>query len=155
MTHRIQKAVVLGAGTMGARIAAHFANAGLPCLLLDIVPKDAAPADRNKIVSPDSTPPKKPSPPLFSRQLSLPKFPSAILKTISRASPTPTGSSKSSPKISKSSAASSPESRNSASLGPLSPPTPLGSPFTSLPKVCRKNSSSTGQAPTFSIRRAT
>ncbi|HET7105302.1 MAG TPA: 3-hydroxyacyl-CoA dehydrogenase NAD-binding domain-containing protein [Candidatus Acidoferrum sp.] len=50
MTHRIQKAVVLGAGTMGARIAAHFANAGLPCLLLDIVPRDAAPADRNKIV---------------------------------------------------------------------------------------------------------
>jgi 3-hydroxyacyl-CoA dehydrogenase len=50
MTHRIQKTVVLGAGTMGARIAAHFANAGLPCLLLDIVPKDAAPADRNKIV---------------------------------------------------------------------------------------------------------
>src|SRR6267378_1658497 len=41
MTHRIQKAVVLGAGTMGARIAAHFANAGFPCLLLDIVPKDA------------------------------------------------------------------------------------------------------------------
>jgi len=50
MNPRIQKAVVLGAGTMGARIAAHFANAGLPCLLLDIVPKDAAPADRNKIV---------------------------------------------------------------------------------------------------------
>ena len=50
MTRHIQKAVVLGAGTMGARIAAHFANAGLPCLLLDIVPKDAAPADRNKIV---------------------------------------------------------------------------------------------------------
>ena len=50
MTLRIQKTVVLGAGTMGARIAAHFANAGLPCLLLDIVPKDAAPADRNKIV---------------------------------------------------------------------------------------------------------
>ncbi len=36
----IQKAVVLGAGTMGARIAAHFANAGLPCVLLDIVPPD-------------------------------------------------------------------------------------------------------------------
>jgi 3-hydroxyacyl-CoA dehydrogenase len=50
MTHRIQKAAVLGAGTMGARIAAHFANAGVSCLLLDIVPKDAAPADRNKIV---------------------------------------------------------------------------------------------------------
>src|ERR1700676_1094858 len=50
MTQRIQKAAVLGAGTMGARIAAHFANAGLPCLLLDIVPKDAGQADRNKIV---------------------------------------------------------------------------------------------------------
>ncbi len=50
MKLRIQKTVVLGAGTMGARIAAHFANAGLPCLLLDLVPQGAAPADRNKIV---------------------------------------------------------------------------------------------------------
>jgi 3-hydroxyacyl-CoA dehydrogenase len=50
MTQKIQKAAVLGAGTMGARIAAHFANAGLPCLLLDIVPKNASPAERNKIV---------------------------------------------------------------------------------------------------------
>ncbi|MGB7462806.1 MAG: 3-hydroxyacyl-CoA dehydrogenase NAD-binding domain-containing protein [Candidatus Acidiferrum sp.] len=49
MSSRIQKAVVLGAGTMGARIAAHFANAGLSCLLLDIVPKDAMQADRNKL----------------------------------------------------------------------------------------------------------
>src|SRR5579863_6881876 len=48
----IQKAVVLGAGTMGARIAAHFANAGLPCLLLDILPPglkpDAPAAERNR-----------------------------------------------------------------------------------------------------------
>ncbi len=54
MKRRIEKAVVLGAGTMGSRIAAHFANAGLPCILLDIVPPDLpadAPADaRNKIV---------------------------------------------------------------------------------------------------------
>ena len=54
MTRSIQKAAVLGAGTMGARIAAHFANAGLPCILLDIIPPDlkpdASPADRNKIV---------------------------------------------------------------------------------------------------------
>lgn len=49
MKHRIEKAVVLGAGTMGARIAAHFANAGLPCVLLDIVPKDATPANRNAL----------------------------------------------------------------------------------------------------------
>ena len=33
----IRKVAVLGAGTMGARIAAHFANAGVPAHLLDIV----------------------------------------------------------------------------------------------------------------------
>src|SRR5690242_16014010 len=37
---RIEKAAVLGAGTMGAQIAAHLANAGVPTLLLDIVPRD-------------------------------------------------------------------------------------------------------------------
>jgi 3-hydroxyacyl-CoA dehydrogenase len=54
MKRKIEKAVVLGAGTMGARIAAHFANAGLPCVLLDIVPPDlkpdAPPSERNRIV---------------------------------------------------------------------------------------------------------
>ena len=33
----IRRVAVLGAGTMGARIAAHFANAGVPSVLLDIV----------------------------------------------------------------------------------------------------------------------
>src|SRR3954471_615894 len=42
MYKKINKVAVLGAGTMGARIAAHLANAGIPCLLLDIVPPDAA-----------------------------------------------------------------------------------------------------------------
>jgi len=65
MTHRIQKAAVLGAGTMGSRIAAHFANAGLSCLLLDIVPKDAATADRNKIVSAGLEAAKKSKPAAF------------------------------------------------------------------------------------------
>ena len=37
----IEKVVVLGAGTMGARIAAHVANAGVWCALLDIVPRGA------------------------------------------------------------------------------------------------------------------
>src|SRR5688572_11031965 len=37
---RIQKAAVLGAGTMGAQIAAHLANAGVPTLLLDIAPRE-------------------------------------------------------------------------------------------------------------------
>ena len=35
----IRRAAVLGAGTMGSRIAAHFANAGIPVVLLDIVPQ--------------------------------------------------------------------------------------------------------------------
>ena len=52
---RINKAAVMGAGTMGARIAAHLANAGVPVYLLDIVPPDLpAGADRtarNKIVA--------------------------------------------------------------------------------------------------------
>ena len=33
----IRRVAILGAGTMGSRIAAHFANAGIPALLLDIV----------------------------------------------------------------------------------------------------------------------
>jgi 3-hydroxyacyl-CoA dehydrogenase len=52
---RINKVAILGAGTMGARIAAHFANAGVPSYLLDIVPGDVAPnagaAARNKIAA--------------------------------------------------------------------------------------------------------
>ena len=35
----IKKAAVIGAGVMGAGIAAHITNAGIPCVLLDIVPK--------------------------------------------------------------------------------------------------------------------
>ncbi|CAA9891589.1 3-hydroxyacyl-CoA dehydrogenase [Candidatus Methylobacter favarea] len=37
----IQKAAVVGAGVMGASIAAHISNAGIPVYLLDIVPKAA------------------------------------------------------------------------------------------------------------------
>ena len=36
----IRRAAVLGAGTMGARIAAHLANAGLPVALLDLASQD-------------------------------------------------------------------------------------------------------------------
>ena len=53
MKFQIHSAVVIGAGTMGAAIAAHLANAGIPVTLLDIVPKDAPVGDltaRNKIV---------------------------------------------------------------------------------------------------------
>jgi 3-hydroxyacyl-CoA dehydrogenase len=62
MRRRIEKVAVLGAGTMGGRIAAHFANAGVPCFLLDIPPSELSatekqrglaldhPAVRNRIV---------------------------------------------------------------------------------------------------------
>jgi 3-hydroxyacyl-CoA dehydrogenase len=54
MKYHIHKAVVIGSGTMGAAIAAHLANAGVPVTLLDIVPKDAPGDDRaarDKIVN--------------------------------------------------------------------------------------------------------
>ncbi len=43
----VRRAAVLGAGTMGSRIAAHLANAGIPVLLLDMVP--AGEGVRNKL----------------------------------------------------------------------------------------------------------
>ncbi len=46
MAYQVRKAAVIGAGVMGAAIAAHFANVGIPSLLLDIVPPNAA-KDRN------------------------------------------------------------------------------------------------------------
>ncbi len=45
MQREIRKVGVLGAGVMGSGIAAHLANAGVPVLLLDIVPPQPAPDD--------------------------------------------------------------------------------------------------------------
>ncbi len=45
MPYKIKKTAVLGAGVMGASIAGHFANAGYPCILLDIVPPRLTPED--------------------------------------------------------------------------------------------------------------
>lgn len=62
MTFSPKQAAVIGAGTMGAQIAAHLANVGIPVLLLDVAPATltpeeqaagqalAAPAVRNRIV---------------------------------------------------------------------------------------------------------
>jgi len=54
---------------MGSRIAAHFANAGLPCILLDIVPPnlppDAKAGERNKIVRAGLDAAKKSKPAAF------------------------------------------------------------------------------------------
>jgi len=62
---RINKVAVLGAGTMGARISAHFANAGVPSLLLDIVPPDAVGSTRNKIAAAGLDAAKKSKPAAF------------------------------------------------------------------------------------------
>ncbi len=56
MSEPIRKVAVLGAGVMGAGIAAHLANAGIPALLLDIVPPGGPPdakggADRNRFAA--------------------------------------------------------------------------------------------------------
>ena len=65
----ITKVAILGAGTMGARIAAHFANAGVPSYLLDIVPGDVASgagtAARNKIAAAGLDAAKKSKPAAF------------------------------------------------------------------------------------------
>ena len=45
MTLAIKKVCVIGAGVMGAGIAAQVANAGVPVLLLDILPKDSPDRD--------------------------------------------------------------------------------------------------------------
>ncbi len=74
---RIKKAAVLGAGVMGAQIAAHLANAGIPCLLLDMAPKELtpeeekagltleSPAVRNRIASAGVDAAKKAKPAAF------------------------------------------------------------------------------------------
>src|SRR5256885_8288116 len=70
MSIPIRKVAVLGAGTMGARIAAHVANAGFPCVLLDIVPPgtpaDADKVARNKIVAAGYEAAKKSKPAAFA-----------------------------------------------------------------------------------------
>jgi 3-hydroxyacyl-CoA dehydrogenase len=45
---QIGKAAVLGAGTMGAAIAAHLSNAGIPTLLLDIAPRELSEDEQKK-----------------------------------------------------------------------------------------------------------
>ncbi len=51
----VRKAAVLGAGTMGAGIAAHLANAGIPVLLLDIAPSELTPDEEKRGLTIDSS----------------------------------------------------------------------------------------------------
>ncbi|MFH1058535.1 MAG: 3-hydroxyacyl-CoA dehydrogenase/enoyl-CoA hydratase family protein [Pseudomonadota bacterium] len=54
MSPQIKKVGVIGAGVMGATIAAHMANVGLPTVLLDIVPPKMPPELEKKGVKPES-----------------------------------------------------------------------------------------------------
>ena len=54
MTTRIRTAAVLGAGTMGAQIAAHLANAGVGSILLDLTREAAREGfERARAIRPD------------------------------------------------------------------------------------------------------
>ena len=71
MVRRIEKAAVIGSGIMGGGIAALCASAGIPTLLLDIVPFDLKPEEksnpdaRNRIVKAGLEGAKKAKPGLF------------------------------------------------------------------------------------------
>lgn len=51
MSRMIRKAAVIGSGVMGSGIAAHLANSGIACLLLDIVPDRLTPEEAAKGLS--------------------------------------------------------------------------------------------------------
>ncbi len=44
----IRRAAVIGAGNMGAQIAAHLANVGIPSLLMDVVPTELLPEEQKR-----------------------------------------------------------------------------------------------------------
>jgi 3-hydroxyacyl-CoA dehydrogenase len=48
MAHLINRVAVIGSGTMGGALAAHFANAGIPAYLLDIAPNKLTPEEEKK-----------------------------------------------------------------------------------------------------------
>ncbi|MDN4525576.1 3-hydroxyacyl-CoA dehydrogenase/enoyl-CoA hydratase family protein [Fictibacillus fluitans] len=54
MAITIQKAAVLGSGVMGAGIAAHLANVGIPTLLLDMVPRELSDVEKAKGLTEES-----------------------------------------------------------------------------------------------------
>jgi 3-hydroxyacyl-CoA dehydrogenase len=57
----VRHAAVLGAGTMGSRIAAHLANAGIPTLLLDMIPAGEGARNRLALAALDALAKSKPA----------------------------------------------------------------------------------------------
>ena len=56
MSQKIEKVAVLGAGVMGAQIAGHLANAGIPSFLFDISQELAEKGKETLASLPDSIP---------------------------------------------------------------------------------------------------
>ena len=54
MTKPVRRAGVIGAGVMGSGIMAHFANAGVDVVMLDIVPPELTKEDRDRGLSEES-----------------------------------------------------------------------------------------------------
>ncbi|WP_027956404.1 3-hydroxyacyl-CoA dehydrogenase/enoyl-CoA hydratase family protein [Halobacillus kuroshimensis] len=48
MNQKIKRAAVLGSGVMGAGIAAHLANTGIPVLMMDIAPRELSEQEKSK-----------------------------------------------------------------------------------------------------------
>lgn len=159
MARNMEKAAVLGAGVMGAQIAAHLANAGIPVVLLDIVPPDTpAAADataRSRFARSALEKLHKMKPAPFSWPAMPPESGPATLKTTWNGSGTPTGSSRPLPKTSPSNGRSTKRSNRSANPAASSLPTRPGFPLPRWPKAVRKTSGGTFWARTSSIRRAT
>lgn len=51
MPKKIKKAAVIGAGVMGATIAAHLANVGIEIVLLDLVPSELTDDDKKGLTA--------------------------------------------------------------------------------------------------------
>ena len=154
----IRKVAVLGAGTMGSRIAAHIANAGLPVVLLDIVPPGTAPdapkAERNKFVLAALEGLKKSKPaalyiPDSARLITLGNFDDdlALLADCDWIIEVVAENLEIKRALLR---------RFSSTVGPgRSPPrTPPACPSPGSSKECPKTSATTGSEPTSSIRRA-
>src|ERR671934_976183 len=65
MTYEVKRAAVIGAGVMGAAIAAHLANVGVPSLLLDVPAEGAGRAARDRLARQGLERALKASPALF------------------------------------------------------------------------------------------
>ncbi|MCK5879683.1 MAG: hypothetical protein KAH24_07880 [Holophagae bacterium] len=51
MKRKIKKAAIIGSGVMGSGIASHMAGAGIPVVMLDIVPRDLPEGQNRSVIA--------------------------------------------------------------------------------------------------------